>query len=114
MYTIANELVDGITLVSAYTPSGDYIGDLELAHKLCYELGIVPEKADPAHSICTIGYSERQGKWFGWSHRAMCGFGVGDTVKEGDVIASQFPVDYVCESLSDAKTMAIVYADFVG
>ena len=36
------------------------------------------EKADPSHSVCSIGYSERRKQFFGWSHRAIAGFGVGD------------------------------------
>ena len=28
------------------------------------------------------------GKWYGWSHRAVYGFSVGEKVKEGDVIYS--------------------------
>jgi len=25
-----------------------------------------------------LGFSEKLQKWFGWSHRAICGFGIGD------------------------------------
>jgi hypothetical protein len=31
-----------------------------------------------------IGYSPKTKKWYGWSHRATCGFGVGSTCKKGD------------------------------
>jgi len=57
----------------------------ESAHqKFLDKHGIVPEKADPSHSVCSIGYSEKEKKWYGWSHRAVNGFKVGDKVKEGD------------------------------
>jgi hypothetical protein len=38
----------------------------------------VREKADPSHSVCSIGWSPSRKKWYGWSHRAVYGFGVGD------------------------------------
>ncbi len=25
-----------------------------------------------------LGFSETKNKWYGWSHRAICGFGIGD------------------------------------
>ena len=35
-----------------------------------------------------LGFSEKEQKWYGWSHRAIHGFGIGDTVKKGDVVSS--------------------------
>lgn len=49
--------------------------------------GIEPQKSKPSHSACSIGFSEKEQKWYGWSHRAIHGFGIGDVVKEGDIIA---------------------------
>ena len=37
-------------------------------------LEIAPEKAEPGHSVCSIGKSAKDGKWYGWSHRAYYGF----------------------------------------
>lgn len=31
---------------------------------------------------CGLGYSEKENKWYGWSHRAIHGFGIGDKAKE--------------------------------
>lgn len=44
------------------------------------KLGIDPEKSKSDHCVCSIGKSEVDGKWYGWSHRAMCGFGKGDMI----------------------------------
>ena len=41
-----------------------------------------PEKADPSHSVSSIGKSTKDGKWYGWSHRAVFGFGIGDKIFE--------------------------------
>lgn len=32
-----------------------------------------------------IAFNPEEQKWYGWSHRAICGFAVGDTCKKGDV-----------------------------
>ena len=37
-------------------------------------LQIVPEKRTPTSSVCSIGKSMKDGKWYGWSHRAYGGF----------------------------------------
>ena len=31
-----------------------------------------------------VGFSPKEGKWYGWSHRGICGFGIGSTCKKGD------------------------------
>lgn len=31
-----------------------------------------------------VGFSPKDGKWYGWSHRAIFGFSVGSTCKKGD------------------------------
>jgi hypothetical protein len=114
---------------SAYTPEGNYIGNPRDAYRLCKKRGIKPEKADPGHGICSIGFCEKDQKWYGWSHRAIYGFGIGDTVQEGDCCASSgwtdewlkdhpeddkgLPVGFTARTLDDAKRMAIAFADSV-
>lgn len=75
---------DGATLPTAVNANGDYIGDKETAEWLCGERGIAPELASPAHKVCSIGFCEREQKWYGWSHRAIYGFGIGSKVERGD------------------------------
>ena len=41
--------------------------------------GIDPEKASADHCTCSIGKGSDD-KWYGWSHRAICGFGKGDMI----------------------------------
>lgn len=72
------------TMRAAYTPSGDYIGNSKSAHRLVVLRGIKPEKSNPEHCVCSIGFCEKEQKWYGWSHRAIYGFGIGSTVKKGD------------------------------
>lgn len=68
----------------AYTSSGDYIGSSKTAYRLCNKRGIAPEKISPYHNVCSIGWCQKEGKWYGWSYRAMYGFKVGSTCKPGD------------------------------
>jgi hypothetical protein len=113
-----------IVLEMAYTPSGDFIGDPKMAKALVEKFGITPEKIDASHSICTIGWAEKTQKYFGWSHRAIYGFKIGDTVKEGDSTAAPvgvspndspdakygLPIGFVAQTKEDCRRMAIAFA----
>ena len=44
--------------------------------------GIHAVKSRSRHSVCSIGRSDITGKWYGWSHRAIVGFGLGDRIFE--------------------------------
>lgn len=71
-------------IVDAWTKAGLYVGDLKWAYKLI-KLGIYnPECIYPHSNVVSIGYSKKDHKWYGWSHRAMYGFTIGSTVKKGD------------------------------
>lgn len=73
-----------IMMRAAYTSGGDYIGNPKTAHFLCKKRAIRPELVRPDANVCSIGFCETEQKWYGWSHRAIYGFGVGSTVNPGD------------------------------
>jgi len=118
-----------VTMEIAYTPSGSYIGNEKRAALLCGKYGIAPELPDANHNVCCIGFSKRDQKWWGWSHRAMYGFKIGDIAKEGDCVcvsgwAQEYldehpeedislPVGFEAKTLDDAKLMAIAFAESV-
>lgn len=118
------------TMTTAYTPDGNYIGNSKAAYRLIVKYGIKPELSGTDDNICSIGFREKDQKWFGWSHRALHGFGVGDVVEEGDCTATtgyideyiaehpeadlSLPVGFKAENLEDAKRMAIAFAGSVG
>lgn len=119
-YEVRTELIDGkefacpdFEILSAYTSGGLYIGDSKMARLLCKKRGIKPEYRTPTSNVCSIGFSEEQAKWFGWSHRAICGFKVGDVVKEGDVTAEYLPIGFKAETIEQAKQMASAFAESV-
>ena len=70
--------------VAAYSPDGGYIGDEQDARRLIDDRGIAPQRSKPTSEVCSIGFCEKEQKWYGWSHRAIYGFGVGSVVKRGD------------------------------
>lgn len=133
-YEIRTELVKmegnpDTKMKSAYTPDGLYIGNTIRAHRLIVKRGIKPQLSDPGNNVCSIGFSEKEQKWYGWSHRAIYGFGIGDVAKEGDCctepgVVTEYlvehpeadrsvPVGFEALTLDDAKLMAIAFADSV-
>lgn len=119
-----------ITMRSAYTPDGAYIGDSKWAYLLCKKKRIKPELADPEDNVCSIGFCLDTEKWYGWSHRAIHGFKIGDEVKKGSLCSMSgwtdeylkehpeedisLPVGFVAKTLDDCRRMAVAFAEAVG
>lgn len=70
---------------------GTYIGNVEFAQNL-RSRGIFPTCRKHGAKVCSIGFNREEQKWYGWSHRAMCGFGIGSKVRKGD--CAYVPVDW--------------------
>ena len=86
-----------------FTPSGDYIGTVAEAKFLCIKKGLtLLQTTDPSHCVCSIGFNKKEQKWYGWSHRAICGFG-----KEDDHDAKEI------KTMEDAKLAARRFAKSV-
>jgi len=126
--TRMNDNEDSVEVRNVYSLDGGYIGMIKDLEKLL-DRGIIPELASPTNSTCSIGKSFHDGKWYGWSHRAIYGFKIGDKVEEGDCCASSgltdeylkehpdedlsLPVGFEAKTEDDAKRMAIAFADSV-
>ena len=91
-YIVRKELVDDteyggdgdLEMTRAYTPEGDWIGSSKEAYRYCKQFGITKfEKTSPDHCCVSIGFNPVEQKWYGWSHRAIYGFGIGSEVKKG-------------------------------
>ena len=101
---------------------GDYIGSSADAYHLCNRLGIPFPLPIREGGVCQIGFNPEEEKWYGWSHRAIHGFGIGDKVtsKKHLCADTQFegegglPVGFEAKTLEDAKLMAIAFAKAVG
>ena len=117
-----------VEMLVCFTPSGHYIGDERIAKMLCGR-GIAPELVDAEASVCSIGFAAKEQKWYGWSHRAIYGFGIGYVAKEGDSCTTSgfiesyakahpeldrsVPVGFTVNTLGDARRVAIAFADSV-
>lgn len=120
---------DGIWMTVAYNYNGDYIGNNKSAYRLCKKFGIKPEKSQPTHNICSIGFCEKEQKWYGWSHRALYGYGIGHIAKKGNCETTsgnideylkehpeedvRVPIGFKVNTLEDAKKCAIAFAESV-
>ena len=79
------EGLDWAKMTIGYTKDGEYIGNLKITEFLCEQKGLSKlEKTQEEHCVCSIGFNETEQKWYGWSHRAITGFGIGSEVKKGD------------------------------
>lgn len=105
---------DDFQICQAFTyPNNEYIGDSKLAYRLCVKRGIAPQSIEGPirhkdfselpvdqqaryllqgqnHILvfepsCRIGFCKKDNKWYGWSHRAIFGFGIGHKVKPGSI-----------------------------
>ena len=83
-YSMGNGRPGTYTLKCAYTHEGLYIGDPKTAYYLCTKKGIKPKYISEDSKVCSIGFCGNEQKWYGWSHRAIYGFGIGSTCKKGD------------------------------
>lgn len=91
--------------------SGAYIGD-ERTVKALSEMGIRTfEPASPDGTVASIGFAPKHNKWFGWSHRAIYGYGIGETVKAGDMPESCTGMRI--ESVADSRHVAVEFAKCV-
>ena len=96
--TKALDCGDGTTIAHTayYAPDGSYIGTKDWADRLA-ELGIMPQRRLPDSQTASIGFCEREQKWYGWSHRAIAGFGIGSAVKKGDCAYTATTADELIE-----------------
>lgn len=79
---------------------GSYIGDAKDA-QFFEERNIIPQLSNPQHKTATIGFCQKEQKWYGWGRAGYTSFGIGDFDHKGARTA---------KTLDDAKQMAIDFA----
>lgn len=66
---------------------GSYITFTNLTEDIAWiaQLGLIQlQSTHPENpSVAQIGFDEKENKWYGWSHRAYYGFGIGFEMKKG-------------------------------
>lgn len=85
-------------------------GDRSLRDRLSSDYGITK-------FIGSTGFSEKDQKWYGWSHRAIYGFKIGDKIFEADYgdDKTKFNVHGTkeCRNLDDCYKAAKAFSDYV-
>ncbi len=91
------------------------------------------KKSQPVIKGChnQIGFDPESKKWYGWSHRAVYGFGIGHVIKKGDLTLSsgytqgsdldkkamvkikKYPIWFKAKTLTDCKNLAKLFAQSV-
>ena len=90
--------------------------------KRLFERGITEQiqaRQKPAKGeigVAQIGFNPKQKKWYGWSHRAIGGFGIGDKFWEEDYLNEKKKKKVktkICKTLADCKKAASAFAESV-
>lgn len=101
----------------AESPEGLYIGRPEDADNLVNKHGITKFICIyPTGNVASVGYSDKDGKWYGWSHRAIYGFKAGDEIKQDTIGYDNSRgkgKPYKLKDEADAKAMAIRFSNDV-
>lgn len=119
---------EDLIMTSAFTNNTlDYIGDSKWAHRLANRFGLTQlQTRNPRRTIqkrnivqeakrllagefmtdysfspvVCIGFNEEEQKWYGWSHRAIYGFGIGSKVEPGHVAYKPYnKEDFIKDSI---------------
>lgn len=79
------------------------------------EHGITRIMSAYGKNVPSLGYSASEEKWYGWSHRAIYGFGVGDKIKKGTCGYEKIKEKGLLniKSLDQAKEVAKIFAEDV-
>lgn len=64
----------------------------------------------------SIGFSEKEQKWYGWTHRGYGAFGIGYEIVKGSIMDTKdakYRYPFKVENLKQAKELAIHIADYL-
>ncbi len=114
--TTPDSQTERVTCYSSDT--GDYIGPPSLARWLCKRRGLRRiSSGDSDSGVACIGFNEKELKWYGWSHRAIVAFGIGDKLFEEKFGNEHTPyVEHghvTIKTMGQAKQAAINLAEYV-
>lgn len=90
--------------ISIMSKSGEYAGPSSMIRTFLEKHGVAPETSGKESHVCSIGWSEKNHKWYGWSHRAWAGFGIGD---------KGFQTETKITNVKEARASACAFAEFM-
>ena len=117
IWMINKDETSKVEMHSGYSFGGGYIGDMKDVAYLVDKRGITPELSNKKNTTCSIGFNEKENKWYGWSHRAICGFGLGNKIfdgkyGDGKALFTQHG-DKEITNLEEARQAAVNFAAFM-
>jgi hypothetical protein len=93
---------DATSTINTYNTQGDLIGGQALGQTLAV-LGVKPEKITPSDSVCAIGFSQLDKKWYGWVEgHDLASYAVGDHAPTGEP-------GHTLQTMAEAKDAAQDY-----
>lgn len=122
---------DNTTSTEIWTDHNEYVGLADLGkhednvnfiykHRLTNLMSISRAMGKPLSktgcNAVSIGFSEKEQKWYGWTHRGHGAFGIGYEVKQGSIMDTKdarYPYPFKVETLEQAKELAIHIADYL-
>lgn len=117
------------TDTNIYTQYGEYVGLADLGKKEFHINFIYRHRLTQLSSVnralgiplsttgcnaVSIGFSEKEQAWYGWTHRGFGKFYIGYEVKEGSIMdADWHKYPFKVETLKQAKQLAIYIAEYL-
>ncbi len=94
---------------------GSYIGEKNTMKNLL-KIGVTEKiQSRIGASISVIGFNPTKKKWYGWSHRAILGFGIGDkSFQEPKTDSIPYKNGPKITTLAEAKKSALAFSNSVG
>lgn len=82
--------------------------------KELFKMGITEQiqKKQKDGNVCCIGFNPTTKAWYGWSHRSICGFKIGE--REREIYPDETKLGKACKTLNDCKKAAMAFAESVG
>lgn len=114
-----------------WTSYGEYVGLADLGkrafnvnfiykHRLTNLMSINRAMGKPLSetgcNTVSVGFSEKEQAWYGWTHRGYGKFYIGYEIKQGSIMdtkEAKYQYPFKVETLEQAKELAIYIADYL-
>lgn len=111
-----SEIVPGEFSDVIYTKDGLYVGHSDIDNcivDIIYKHRLVDLGTVKTGTVVCIGFSPEKQEWFGWSHRGVTHYKIGDEIKPNDVCCSdgEIKAGFKCKTLEDCKKCALAAAE---
>ena len=115
IWTDHNEYV-GLADLGKREDTVNFIYKHRLTNLMSIERAMGKQLNETGCNAVSIGFSEKEQKWYGWTHRGYGAFGIGyEIVKDSimDTKDAKYQYPFKVETLEQAKELAIHIADYL-